>query len=92
MNQLMSRPRCTLQTGMSLEEEVEREGVSDCRVHHGSSGEIAGLVKVLVIQTEETHVVSLSAHDKCDLSVSGYELGAGDSPWGGTWRPALGQP
>lgn len=54
---------------MSLEEEVECEGVGDGGVDNGTGGQVAGSVEVALVETEEAHVVTLGADDKSDLLV-----------------------
>lgn len=57
----------TLKTSVSLEEEVESEGVGNGVVDDGTSGEITSSVKVTLVETEESHVVSFSTNDESDL-------------------------
>lgn len=70
----MGRSSGTLETSVGLEEEVEREGVSNGVVDNGTSGKISSSVEVALVETEESHVVPLGTDHEGDLQKSALFL------------------
>jgi hypothetical protein len=79
---------------VGLQEEVESERVGNGVVHNGTGGQVTSAVKVLLVDTEEPHVVALGANHEGDLSVNSGNrlLEPANSPWACTSGRCHGKP